>query len=92
MNAMDDIPYEPNAFYIFDKGYNDLARLYRISIIDSFFVIRQKSHLNFEIVDGKDLLDDTDNVLLDQTISLTGYQSRKKYPGTLRRIVTMLLN
>ena len=87
MNAMDDIPYEPNAFYIFDKGYYDLTRLYRISIIDSFFVIRQKSHLNYEIVDGEDLLDDTDNVLLDQTISLTGYQSKKKYPGTLRRIV-----
>ena len=75
------------AFYIFDKGYYDLARLYRINIIDSYFVIRQKSHLNYEIVDGEDLLDNTDNVLLDQTIRLTGYQSKKKYPGTLRRIV-----
>jgi len=87
VNAMDDIPYEPYAFYIFDKGYYDLARLYRINIIDSYFVIRQKSHLNYEIVDGEDLLDGTDNVLLDQTISLTGYQTKKKYPGTLRRIV-----
>lgn len=87
VNAMDDIPYEPYAFYIFDKGYYDLARLYRINIIDSYFVIRQKSHLNYEIVDGEDLLDNTDNVLLDQTIRLTGYQSKKKYPGTLRRIV-----
>ncbi|MEZ7885457.1 MAG: IS4 family transposase [Bacteroidales bacterium] len=87
MNAMDYIPYEPNAFYIFDKGYYDPARLCRISIIGSFFVIRQKSHLNYEIIDSEDLLDDTDNVLLDQTISLTGYQSKKKYPGTLRRIV-----
>ena len=75
------------AFYIFDKGYYDLARLYRINIIDSYFVIRQKSHLNYEIVDGEDLLDNTDNVLLDQTIRLTGYQTKKKYPGTLRRIV-----
>lgn len=87
VNAMDDIPYEPYAFYIFDKGYYDLARLYRINIIDSYFVIRQKSHLNYEIVDGEDLLDGTDNVLLDQTISLTGYQTKKKYPSTLRRIV-----
>ena len=87
VNAMDDIPYEPYAFYIFDKGYYDLARLYRINIIDSYFVIRQKSHLNYEIVDGEDLLDDTDKVLLDQTIRLTGYQTKKKYPGTLRRIV-----
>ena len=87
VNAMDGIPYEPYAFYIFDKGYYDLARLYRINIIDSYFVIRQKSHLNYEIVDGEDLLDTTDNVLLDQTIRLTGYQTKKKYPGTLRRIV-----
>lgn len=87
VNAMDDIPYEPYAFYIFDKGYYDLARLYRIDIIDSYFVIRQKSHLNYEIVDGEDMLDGTDNILLDQTISLTGYQTKKKYPGTLRRIV-----
>ena len=87
VNAMDDIPYEPYAFYIFDKGYYDLARLYRINIIDSFFVIRQKSHLNYEIVEGDDLLDGTDNVLLDQTIRLTGYQTKKKYPGALRRIV-----
>lgn len=87
VNAMDDIPYEPYAFYIFDKGYYDLARLYKINIIDSYFIIRQKSHLNYEIVDGEDLLDNTDNVLLDQTIRLTGYQTKKKYPGTLRRIV-----
>jgi len=87
VNAMDDIPYEPYAFYIFDKGYYDLARLYRINIIDSYFVIRQKAHLNYEIVDGEDMRDGPDNVLLDQTISLTGYQTKKKYPGTLRRIV-----
>ena len=87
VNAMDDIPYEPYAFYIFDKGYYDLARLYRIDIIDSYFVIRQKSHLNYEIVDGEDMLDGTDKILLDQTISLTGYQTKKKYPGTRRRIV-----
>ena len=27
MNAMDEIPYEPNAWYIFDRGYFDLSRL-----------------------------------------------------------------
>ena len=87
VNAMDDIPYEPYAFYIFDKGYYDLERLFRINTIDSFFVIRQKSRLNYEVVDGEDLLDGDDNVLLDQTIRLTGYQTKKKYPAVLRRIV-----
>jgi len=87
VNAMDEIPYEPNAFYIFDKGYYDLARLYTISTIGSNFIIRQKSSLKYEIVDGAELQDNRDNVLLDQTISLTGYQNRKKYPVYLRRIV-----
>lgn len=87
VKAMDDIPYEPFAFYIFDKGYYDLDRLYKINIIDSYFVIRQKSRLNYEVVDGEDLLDGADNVLFDQTIRLTGYQTKKKYPAELRRIV-----
>jgi IS4 transposase len=84
---MDDIPYEPYAFYIFDKGYYDLARLWTINTIGSYFIIRQKSHLKYEIVDGKELLDEEDNVLLDQTIRLAGYQIKTKYPSILRRIV-----
>jgi len=87
MNAMDQIPYEPYAFYIFDKGYYDLARLYTISTIGSYFVIRQKSHLNYKVVDGEEILDGKDNVLLDQTIKLMGYQTKRKYPADLRRIV-----
>jgi len=45
VKAMDEIPYEPNAFYIFDKGYYDLARLYRIQSIGSLtndFTIKAK--------------------------------------------------
>jgi len=87
VNAMGEILYEPYAFYIFDKGYYDLARLYTINTIGFFFVIRQKSYFRYEIVDAEELLDGEDNVLLDQTISLTGYQTRKKYPLMLRRIV-----
>ena len=87
VNAMDEIPYEPYAFYIFDKGYYDLARLHTINTIGSYFVIRQKSHLQYEVVDGEELLGETDNVLIDQTIRLTGYQTRKKYSCVMRRIV-----
>jgi hypothetical protein len=68
MKAMDEIPYEPYAFYIFDKGYYDLARLYTISTIGSYFIIRQKSRLNYEVIDGEDVLDGADNVLLDQAV------------------------
>ncbi len=87
VNAMDEIPYEPNAFYIFDKGYYDLARLYRIQSIGSMFIIRAKEHLKYEVVAGDELLDGDDNVLLDQTIRLTGQLTKTKYPSELRKIV-----
>ena len=87
MNAMDDIPYEPYAFYIFDKGYYDLARLYTIATIGSHFIIRQKSSFDYEVIDGEDVLDGADNVLLDQMIRPVGYHTKKKYPAELRRIV-----
>ncbi len=50
--AMDQIPYEPNAYYIFDRGYFDLDRLYKINLIDSYFIIRQRGRLRYEIFDG----------------------------------------
>lgn len=86
MNAMDEIPYEPNAYYIFDRGYFDLARLFTINLIGSNFIIRERGHLQYEIIEGEDLLENPDNILYDQVIRLTGQQTRKKYPVLLRRV------
>jgi hypothetical protein len=86
MNAMDEIPYEPNACYIFDRGYFDLARLFTINLIGSNFIIRERGQLQYEIIEGEDLLEGSDNILYDQTIRLTGLQTRKKYPVLLRRV------
>jgi hypothetical protein len=86
MNAMDEIPYEPNAYYIFDRGYFDLARLFTINLIGSNFIIRERGQLQYEIIEGEDLLEGSDNILYDQTIRLTGMQTRKKYPVLLRRV------
>lgn len=87
MNAMDEIPYEPNAYYIFDRGYFDLARLFTVNLIGSNFIIRERGHLQYEIIEGEDLLECPDNILYDQTIRLTGQQTGKKYPSFLRRVV-----
>jgi hypothetical protein len=87
MNAMDEIPYEPNAYYIFDRGYFDLARLYTINIINSNFVIRERGQLQYKVVHGERPLKASDNILYDQCILLTGYQTKKKYPSFLRRVV-----
>jgi len=86
MNAMDEIPYEPNAYYIFDRGYFDLARLFAINLIGSYFIIRERGKLQYEIIEGEELLEGPDNILYDQTIRLTGPQTRKKYPILLRRV------
>jgi hypothetical protein len=87
MKAMDEIPYEPGAYYIFDRGYFDLARLFKINLIDSNFIIRERGRLQYEVIDGDYLLDGTDNILYDQIIRLTGQLTKMKYPSILRRIV-----
>jgi hypothetical protein len=84
---MDSIGYESNAVYIFDRGYFDLARLFAIHLCGAFFVIREKRHPKFEIVDGDEAVNGEDNILLDQTIRFTGYRNRGNYPTEIRRIV-----
>ena len=87
VNAMDWFTYESLACYVFDRGYFDLARLYQIHVFGAFFIIREKGKPAYEIVDGEDMLDGTDNVLRDQGIRFTKEENKEKYPGTLRRIV-----
>ena len=87
VNAMDWFTYEPLACYVFDRGYFDLARLYQIHVFGAFFILREKGKPGYEVVDGEDMLDGTDNVLRDQSIRFTKKENKEKYPGTLRRIV-----
>ncbi|MBQ5958934.1 MAG: IS4 family transposase [Bacteroidales bacterium] len=84
VKAMDVIPYEPGSFYIFDRGYNDFKRLYRINVLKSFFVIRSKGNLKYKIVKWKRRL--PKNVLSDAEIELTGYYPSKNYPERMRLI------
>ena len=87
VNAMDWINYEPFACYIFDRGYWDLDRLYRIEMLNSFFVIREKRRPKFEVVDGEDLLEGTDNILRGNTVRFTTRGNTENYPSKIRRIV-----
>ncbi len=87
VNAMDWINYEPFACYIFDRGYWDLDRLFRIELLNSFFVIREKRRPLFEVIAGEDLLEGTDNILRDQTVRFTKKGNAENYPSEIRRIV-----
>src|ERR1022692_4333891 len=42
VNVLDDIAMEAGAFYVFDRGYLDFARLYRFTLSAAFFVTRTK--------------------------------------------------
>ncbi|MBR3828865.1 MAG: IS4 family transposase [Bacteroidales bacterium] len=50
VRAMDELAYEPGAYYIFDRGYNDFSRLHRITCTDSYFVVRAKKNLQYRAV------------------------------------------
>jgi hypothetical protein len=85
MNAMDVIPYETGAYYIFDRGYVDFTRLYKINLLLAFFVVRAKSNLKFKRT-YSNKADKTSGVLCDQIGVLTGFYSSKEYPKKIRRV------
>jgi hypothetical protein len=87
VNAMGWIDYEPFACYIFDRGYWDLDRLYRIELLNSFFVVREKRRPKFEVVAGEDLLEGQDNILRDNTVRFATKRNTENYPSEIRRIV-----
>jgi len=82
--AMQEIHYETDAYYIFDRGYNNFKELYRIQRMESFFVVRAKSNLQYRCVKWKRRL--PKNILTDAEIELTVYKSRKDYPENLRLV------
>ena len=82
--AMQEIPYETDAYYIFDRGYNNFKELYRIQRMESFFVVRAKSNLQYKCVKWKRRL--PKNILTDAEIELAVYKSRKDYPENLRLV------
>ena len=84
--AMDVIPYEQGAYYVFDRGYFDLKRLYHINEIEAYFVIRQRGNLQYEVVSESDTMHNADGILSDQVIRLTNYSTKQKYHAVLRRI------
>lgn len=85
VNAMDKIPYERSSYYIFDRGYNDFERLYRINKLEAYFVLRARDNLNFERMYSKKT-DKQSGVKYDQIGVFSAPRSRSRYPEKIRRI------
>lgn len=82
---LDQLYFEPGAFYLIDRGYVDFARLYRITTAGAFSVTRAKDNLRFTRHQSLPV-DVTTGLASDQIGKLTLPHSRADYPGQLRRI------
>ena len=82
--AMSAIPYESGSYYVFDRGCNAFAELFRINRLESFFVVRAKQNLKFKCVKWKRRM--PENVLGDAEIEFAEEASFKKYPEKLRLV------
>ena len=85
VNALDELVSEENAFYVMDRAYVDFARLYRMNLSFSYFVVRAKQNLNFRVVKSRKV-DKQTGLKCDQTIRLKLKKSAKDYPAYLRRV------
>ncbi len=88
VNVLDILISEAGAFYTMDRGYLDFSRLFHIDQASAFFVIRAKGNMVYRrqyshVVTTEEKLC---GIRCDQTIVLTGINSKNAYPQQLRRV------
>jgi transposase len=85
VNILDTLPLEAGSIYVMDRGYLDFARLYSIHLAGAFFVTRAKHNTQLRRLYSHPVEKST-GLQCDQTVVPRGLQSKKDYPGQLRRI------
>jgi hypothetical protein len=78
-------PVEKNSVLLMDRAYTDFAFLHGVDEARAFFVTRLKSRIRYTVLARREVKGKR-GITSDQTIRLTGEQTREKYPGPLRRI------
>ena len=85
VNVLDLLLPEPAAVYVMDRAYLDYERLFTLHRAGAFFVTRAKSNADLRRVYSAPN-DRPRGIVCDQTVALSGFYSRKRYPLHLRRI------
>ena len=85
-NILDEIISVPNAIYLMDKAYIDLAALYKLNSSGSFFITRAKKNMKYDVIEQNFNIDETTGLLFDKEICLKGHKSIKLYPENLRLV------
>jgi transposase len=83
VNGLDELPLEPGALYVLDRGYFSLIRLLRVTRAGASFVIRAKKNLGYSRRYSHPV-DRSTGLVCDQTIVLS--RSSASYPDPLRRV------
>jgi IS4 transposase len=86
LRDIDELPIAPSAFYVMDRGYVDLRRLYRFTLNGPFFVTRTKANILLARLYSRPV-DTSTGLRSDHTVILITRGSASFYPGPLRRVL-----
>ena len=79
------VPLEKGDVLVMDRGYLDFTLLQNLTKQGVFFVTRLKSNSAFRVVERHEKKHP--NILADQIIRMIVFNTRRKYPYPLRRVV-----
>lgn len=85
VNILDELVYEPGAYYMMDRAYIDFKRLHKIHQSLCFFVTRAKKNFDYRRLYSAPV-NDMSSICSDQTIKTDGIKTKDNYPEKLRRI------
>jgi Domain of unknown function (DUF4372)/Transposase DDE domain len=85
IHVLDMLQYEPGAFYVMDRSYQDFARFYAIHQAGAFFVTRAKVRMDARRVYSMPV-DRSTGVICDQRVIQAMPYGLKNYPEHFRRI------
>jgi hypothetical protein len=83
LRVLDQLAYEPGAFYVMDRGYMHFERLFRLHQSGAFFVTRAEKATQYRRQYSRPI-DRCTGLCADQTIRLTGVATQHTYPAALR--------
>lgn len=85
IHVLDMLQFEPGAFYVVDRGYQDFARFYAIHQAGAFFVTRAKVRMDARRVYSMPA-DRSTGVMCDQRVIQAKPYGLAHYPEHFRRI------
>ncbi len=85
VNILDELTFEPGAFYLMDRAYLDFPRLHRLHLASAFFVTRARKRFDCRRLYSAPV-DRATGIMCDQIVTLSNPVPRTGYPDKLRRI------